>query len=160
MPVEICFLMFLTILSLRVHRNSPKSAMTIILTNIDFTKRMAHCKVWGRSAVSCAKCLNRSRCCLGGALRWVQVIQICEVEGQFLGERTCPGTPFPQIDIIRAMTIVRRVRGKIIRSVLCNIMCKNCAQCNAHTHMNRPNSCLLVRISFSVVILCVTVYLF
>jgi len=27
------------------------------------------------------------------------------------------------------------------------------------THMNRPNSCLLVRYSFSVVILCVTVYL-
>jgi len=29
-----------------------------------------------------------------------------------------------------------------------------------HTHMNRPNSCLLVRFSFSVVILCVTVCLF
>ena len=27
------------------------------------------------------------------------------------------------------------------------------------THMNRPNDCLLVRCSFSVVILCVTVYL-
>jgi len=38
--------------------------------------------------------------------------------------------PFPQIDIIRAVMIVWRVRGKIIRSVLCN----NCAQCNAHTY--------------------------
>jgi len=28
-----------------------------------------------------------------------------------------------------------------------------------HTHMNRPNSCLLVRFRFSVVILCVAVYL-
>ena len=27
-----------------------------------------------------------------------------------------------------------RVRGKIIRSVLCNIVCNNCAQCNAHTY--------------------------
>jgi len=29
-----------------------------------------------------------------------------------------------------------------------------------HMHMNGPNSCLLVRFSFSVVILCVTVYPF
>jgi len=29
---------------------------------------------------------------------------------------------------------VWRVRGKIIRSVLCNIVCNNCAQCNAHTY--------------------------
>jgi len=27
-----------------------------------------------------------------------------------------------------------RVRGKIIRSVLCSIVCNNCAQCNAHTY--------------------------
>jgi len=49
-------------------------------------------------------------------------------------------SPFPQIDIIGAMVVVWRVRGKIIRSVLCNIVCNNCAQCNAH--MNRPNSSL------------------
>jgi len=41
--------------------------------------------------------------------------------------------PFPQIDIIRAVVIVWRVRGKAIRSVLCNIVCNNCAQCDAHT---------------------------
>jgi len=41
--------------------------------------------------------------------------------------------PFPQIDIIRVMVIVWRVRGKIIRSVLCSIVCISCAQCNAHT---------------------------
>jgi len=29
--------------------------------------------------------------------------------------------------------IVWRVRGKIIRYVLCNIVCNNCVQCNAHT---------------------------
>jgi len=38
--------------------------------------------------------------------------------------------PFPQMDIIGAMVIVWRVRGKIIRSVLCNIVCNNCTQCN------------------------------
>ena len=41
--------------------------------------------------------------------------------------------PFPQIDIIGEVVIVWRVRGKIIRSVLFNIVCNNCAQCNAHT---------------------------
>ena len=41
--------------------------------------------------------------------------------------------PFPQIDIIGAMVIVWRVRGKIIRSVLCNIVRNSCAQCSAHT---------------------------
>ena len=39
-----------------------------------------------------------------------------------------------QIDIIGTMVIVWRVRGKIIRSVLCNIVRNNCAQCNAHTY--------------------------
>ena len=41
--------------------------------------------------------------------------------------------PFPQIDIIGVVVIVWRVRGKAIRSVLCNIVCNNCAQCDAHT---------------------------
>ena len=45
-----------------------------------------------------------------------------------------PDPPFPQIDIIGAVVIVWRVRGKTIRSVLCNIVCNNCAQCNAHTY--------------------------
>jgi len=44
---------------------------------------------------------------------------------------------FPQItDIIGAMVIVWRARGKLIRSLLCSIMCNNCSQCSAHT--NRP----------------------
>ena len=43
-------------------------------------------------------------------------------------------SPFPQIDIIGAMVIVWRVRGKIIRSVICNILCNNCAQCNVHIY--------------------------
>ena len=42
--------------------------------------------------------------------------------------------PFPQIDIIGAVVIVWRVREKTIRSVLYNIVCNNCAQCNAHTY--------------------------
>ena len=36
--------------------------------------------------------------------------------------------PFPQIDIIGAMVIAWRARGKIIRSVLCSIVCNNCTQ--------------------------------
>jgi len=42
--------------------------------------------------------------------------------------------PFPQIDIIRAVVIVWRVRGKTIRSVLCSIVCNSCAQWTAHTY--------------------------
>jgi len=47
-------------------------------------------------------------------------------------------TPFPQIDIIGAMVIVWRVRGKIIRSVLCSTIMHSAM----HTHMNGPNSSL------------------
>jgi len=32
------------------------------------------------------------------------------------------------------MMIVWRVRRKTVKSVLCSIVCKNCAQCNAHTY--------------------------
>jgi len=42
--------------------------------------------------------------------------------------------PFPQIDIIGAMMIVWRARGKIIRSVLCSIVCNNCTQWTAQTY--------------------------
>jgi len=42
--------------------------------------------------------------------------------------------PLSQIDIIGAMVIVWRVRGNIIRPDLCNIVCNNGAQCNAHTY--------------------------
>ena len=48
--------------------------------------------------------------------------------------------PFPQIDIIRAVVIVWRVRGKTIRSVLCNIVCNNCAQFDAHTYEQTNSS--------------------
>ena len=46
--------------------------------------------------------------------------------------------PFRQTDIIGAMMIVWRVRGKIIRSVLCSIVCNNGAHCNAHTYDKDP----------------------
>jgi len=49
-------------------------------------------------------------------------------------------SPFPQIDIIGAVVIVWRVRGKTIRSVLRNIVCNNCAQCNAHTYEQTNSS--------------------
>ena len=49
-------------------------------------------------------------------------------------------TPFPQIDIIGAVVIVWRVRRKTIRSVLCNIVYNNCAQCNAHTYEQTNSS--------------------
>ena len=44
----------------------------------------------------------------------------------------CFLTPFPQVDIIWAVVIVWRARGKTIRSVLYNIVCNNCAQYNTH----------------------------
>ena len=54
------------------------------------------------------------------------------VGGDFVGQVSC--APFAQIDTIGAMVIVWRVRGKIIMSVLWNIVRNNCAQCNAHTY--------------------------
>ena len=39
-----------------------------------------------------------------------------------------PPPAFPQIDIIGAMVIVWRARGKITRSVLCSIVCNSCTQ--------------------------------
>ena len=50
--------------------------------------------------------------------------------------------PFPQLDIIAAMVIVWRIRGKINYQV-CSV--QYCAQqlCTVRcTHMNRPNSSL------------------
>jgi len=45
---------------------------------------------------------------------------------------------FPQIDIIGAMMIFWRVRGKII----CAILCATIVHSAMHTYMNRPNSSL------------------
>jgi len=56
---------------------------------------------------------------------------ICTLHRHVLPSQSAP---FPQIDIIGAMLIVWRVGGQIIRSVLCNIVRNNCAQCDAHTY--------------------------
>jgi len=56
------------------------------------------------------------------------------------GRHSIQSTPFPQIDIIGDVVIVWRVRGKTIRSVLCNIVCNNCAQCDAHTYEQTNSS--------------------
>ena len=71
---------------------------------------------------------------------------------------------FPQIDIIGAVVIVWRVRGKTIRSVLCNIVCNNCAQCVAHTYEQTNSSLDWVlshlahfRVLRLIFVLCITV---
>ena len=38
------------------------------------------------------------------------------------------------------MVIVWRVRGKNIRSILCSIVCNNCAQYDAHTYEQTNSS--------------------
>ena len=68
--------------------------------------------------------------------------------------------PFPQIDIVGDWSNDDCLVGKRANCQVCSVqycvqqLC--IVQCT-HTHMNRRNSCLLVRFSFSVVILCVTV---
>ena len=52
----------------------------------------------------------------------------------------CVTSTFAQIDIIGDVAIVWRVRGKTIRSVLCNIVCNSCAQCDAHTYEQTNSS--------------------
>jgi len=54
-------------------------------------------------------------------------------EHMVVGLPACWCPPFPQIDIIGAVVIVWRAGGKIIRSVLCSIVCNNCTQWTAHT---------------------------
>jgi len=88
--------------------------------------------------------LNQSRCCLRRGLGWVygtnRVLDVIQIpcEGViFTGK-----PPFHQIDIIGAMVIVWRVRGKIIRSVLCNIVSNNNVHSAMQTHVNRPSSSL------------------
>ena len=79
----------------------------------------------------------------------------------------CHILPFPQIDIIGAVVIVWKVRGKTIRSVLCNIVCNNCAQCDAHTYEQTNSSldCVLSHWAYFTVlrfifacIMCIIVY--
>jgi len=50
-------------------------------------------------------------------------------------------TPFPQIDIIGAMVIVWRVRGKL-SGLFCAILCATIVHSAMHTHTNRRNSSL------------------
>jgi len=54
------------------------------------------------------------------------------------------------MDIIGAMMIVWRVRGKIV--LFCAVLCATIVHSAMHTHMNRSDSCLLVRFSFFVVV--------
>jgi len=44
--------------------------------------------------------------------------------------------PFPQIDIIRAVVIVWRVRGKL-SGLFCAVLCATIVHSAMHTHMNR-----------------------
>jgi len=74
------------------------------------------------------------------------------------------GAPFPQIDIIGAVVIVWRVRGKTIRFVLCNIVCNNCEQCDAHTYEQTNSSldwvlshCAHFTVLGFILVLCITV---
>ena len=55
-------------------------------------------------------------------------------------------SPIPQIDIIGAVVIVWRVRG-----LFCAVLCATIVHSAMHTHMNRPNCCLLVRFSLSLI---------
>ena len=64
---------------------------------------------------------------------------------------TLTDPPVPQTDIIAAMVIVWRVRGKTVRSVLCQYCVQQLCTVQCTHIMNRTNSCLLVRFSFSVV---------
>ena len=56
------------------------------------------------------------------------------------GILSCPFPPFPQIDVIGAVVIVWRARGKIIRSVLSSIVSNNCTQWAAHTYEQTNSS--------------------
>jgi len=47
---------------------------------------------------------------------------------------TSADPPFPSNRHHRSCGVCLEGKGEIIRSVLCNIVCNNCAQCDAHTY--------------------------
>jgi len=61
-------------------------------------------------------------------------IESAVYDWRFTATRCVSASPFPQIDIIRTVVIVWRVRGKTIRSVLCNILCATIVH-SACTHI-------------------------
>ena len=83
-----------------------------------------------RSVAFCQVLVTALSRCFCSKQKTSDIVQTQATQSWFLS------SPVSQIDVIGAMMIVRRVRGKIIRSVLCSIVCNNCAQCNsyAHTH--------------------------
>jgi len=74
------------------------------------------------------------------AMEWSHLLVHDVICSEHLPFRHCQGvmgvhSAFLSLVTLTSMVIVWRVRGKIIRSVLCNIMLNNCAQCNnAHTY--------------------------
>jgi len=86
----------------------------ILSVTVDITVKCSFCEHWW-----CAHSVHSS---------WLLVYFLC------LFFINCCQSPFPQVDMIGTMVTVWRVRGKIIRSVLCSIVCNSCAQCNAHTY--------------------------
>jgi len=60
----------------------------------------------------------------------------------------CPSLfPFLQIVIIGVIVIVWRVVGKL-SGLYCAVLCVTIVHSVMHTHLNKPNSCLLLRFSF------------
>jgi len=68
--------------------------------------------------------------------------------------------PFPQIDVIEEMVIFWRVRGKIVRSVLCSIVQNNYAQCSAHAYEQTYHFCGLGFVSNGPNSLCLDSFLY
>ena len=103
-----------------------------VLMNIEWptNKSVITCSLLSVCIIRTVFCMLRDmlwrRCGTQAVERWGELWHIFP--------NPCAPPPFPQIDIIGAMVIVWRVRGKIIRSVLCNIVCNNCAQYNADTY--------------------------
>ena len=49
-------------------------------------------------------------------------------------------TPLPSNRHHRSSGDCLEVKGETVRSVLCNIVCNNCAQCDAHTYEQTNSS--------------------
>jgi len=105
----------------------------------------------GRTSPYC-KDMWRRYCCLTGffpivdtCLRCEDIArQSCAMVGRWRFFASCISSEFVALQQWSPLPSNRhhpssgdclwRVRGKTIRSVLCTIVCNNCAQCDAHTH--------------------------
>ena len=79
---------------------------------------------------------------------WVACVKTCNMILRMVGRKTLTHNvifcPSPPVDIIWAIMIVWRIKGKIIRTLLCCVVYTSCAQWYTHTRAVLKDDCWLL----------------